>query len=37
MKTINVTFEEKEYKGLLRAKGKLTWKEFIKSKGDGRE
>ena len=37
MKTINVTFEEEEHKNLLKVKGRLTWKKFIQSKGDGKK
>ena len=33
MKTINVTFEDKEFKQLIKAKGELSWKEFILMKG----
>jgi len=29
MKTINESFEDKEYKLLIKAKGRLTWREFI--------
>lgn len=29
MKTINVSFEEKEFKKLKSLKGKRSWKEFI--------
>lgn len=29
MKTINVTFEDEEYKRLIRKKGKLSWHDFI--------
>jgi len=29
MKTINETFEDQEYEKLLKAKGSLTWREFI--------
>ena len=29
MKTINVTFEDKEYKKLIKKKGKLSWHNFI--------
>lgn len=34
MKNINVMFEDDEYEGLLRKKGKLTWKEYIIKEGD---
>jgi predicted CopG family antitoxin len=29
MKTINVTFEDEEFKSLKRAKGKTSWQKFI--------
>lgn len=29
MKTINVTFDDKEYKELLKDKGELSWHDFI--------
>lgn len=29
MKTINETFEDEEYKKLIKAKGDLNWREFI--------
>jgi predicted CopG family antitoxin len=29
MKTINVTFEDAEYKRLLKAKGEQNWHDFI--------
>lgn len=29
MKTINVTFDDKEYKELKQRKGKLSWHDFI--------
>jgi predicted CopG family antitoxin len=29
MKTINVTFEEDEWKLLVKAKGKASWHDFI--------
>ena len=29
MKTINVTFEDKEYKELVKKKGEKTWHDFI--------
>ncbi len=29
MKTINVPFEEKEFKSLLKRKGKMNWHDFI--------
>ena len=29
MKTINVTFEDKEYEQLLKVKGSVAWREFI--------
>jgi predicted CopG family antitoxin len=38
MKTINVPFEDKDYEDLLKAKGELSWHDFIltlaKRKGD---
>jgi len=33
MKTINVTFEDSEVKELEKAKGNLSWREFILQKG----
>ena len=33
MKTINVTFEDKEFKVLEKQKGKKSWREFILEKG----
>jgi len=32
MKTINVSFEEKEYEKILKMKGKKSWREFILKK-----
>jgi predicted CopG family antitoxin len=29
MKTINVTFDDEEYRKLEQKKGKLTWRQFI--------
>jgi hypothetical protein len=29
MKTLNITFEDREYKKLLQLKGPLTWHDFI--------
>ena len=29
MKTINVTFEDKDYQKLIKKKGTLSWREFI--------
>ena len=29
MKTINETFEDSEYEDLIKAKGKMSWREFI--------
>ena len=29
MKTINVTFDDKEYEKLLKTKGKKSWHDFI--------
>ena len=29
MKTINVTFEDREYKKLVKKKGNLSWHDFI--------
>jgi len=29
MKSISVTFEDKEFKDLLKAKGELSWHDFI--------
>ncbi len=29
MKTINVTFEDEEYKKLVEKKGNMTWHDFI--------
>lgn len=29
MKTINVTFEDREYKDLTKIKGELSWRDFI--------
>ncbi len=37
MKTINVTFEDKEYEGLLKQKRETSWHDFIiglKKEGD---
>ena len=31
MKTINETFEDRDYKKLVKRKGSLTWKKFILS------
>jgi hypothetical protein len=31
MRTINVTFENREYERLTKAKGEKTWREFILS------
>ena len=33
MKEIRVALEDKEYKQLLKTKGKLTWKQFLISGG----
>lgn len=33
MKTINVTFEDKEYKGLLKRKKNKSWHDFIIKNG----
>ena len=32
MKTINVSFEDKEFNDLIKRKGILSWKEFILNK-----
>ena len=32
MKTLNISFEDKEYEKLEKKKGKLTWKQFIMGK-----
>jgi len=29
MKTINISFEDKEYKKLIKSKGELSWKAYI--------
>ena len=35
MKTINVTFDDKEYKELLKKKGNVSWHDFIIKKEVG--
>ena len=35
MKTINVTFDDKEYKELLKKKGNVSWHDFIIKKKVG--
>lgn len=32
MKTINISFEDKEYEELLKVKGELSWRAFILNK-----
>jgi predicted CopG family antitoxin len=32
MKTINISFEDKEFNELIKRKGKQSWKEFILKK-----
>ena len=34
MKTINVSFEDKEFNNPIKRKGKLSWKEFILNQGE---
>jgi hypothetical protein len=32
MKTINISFEDKEFETLVQKKGSMSWKEFILNK-----